>query len=303
MIFNMNMKNKIILFLKGFLMGICDLIPGISGGTIAFITGIYARLIEAVKSFSPKLVYDFFAYVFGGGEEKWKNFKEDIVKLDLVFLLTLFLGIGVAFLVGSRAIKFLLENHLAYTLAFFVGFILASAKIIFDDIKNHNITNILFGLVGFIVGILLAVLIPSNITPTLGYVFVGGFVAISAMFLPGISGAFILLIMGLYEFMINVLHDVSGNMNYFLIFVLGAILGAFVISRVISYLFRKDRCKTLYMLLGLVIGALSIPIREIFENISLDVWNVFVVLIFLVVGVLLVGLITKYGKKKIIESS
>ena len=285
----LKMKSKILLFLKGFLMGICDLIPGISGGTIAFITGIYIRLINAVKGISPKLFYDFFSSMAGRKGSK-KRLKKDIEKLDFVFLLVLLLGITTALLVGSRAIKFLLDNYFSYTIAFFVGLILASSKIIFNEIKNHKIKNIIFGVFGLIIGIIIAMLVPLTIeSPSLYYVFLGGFLAVSAMFLPGISGAFILLIMGIYGFMINVLHNILDNVSPLLIFILGAILGALVISRVISFLFEKDKCKTLYVLLGLVIGSLSVPIKRIFAA-SLEL-NIFIILSFVILGALLVIII------------
>jgi len=283
------MKNKILLFLKGMLMGICDLIPGISGGTIAFITGIYARLIDAVKGFSLKLFYDIFTF-------NKKGLRKDVKKLDLGFLIILFLGIGASILIGSRIIKYLLSNYFAYTLSFFIGLILASSKIIFDDIENHKGKNILFGFFGFIIGISLVFLVPMNVNPSMFYVFLGGFLAISAMFLPGISGAFILLIMGLYEFMIDVLHDVLNNLVYLVLFVIGMMFGAFSISRIISFLFKKNKCKTLYLLLGLVIGALSVPLKKIFENEGLQISNIFVMLFLVLLGIFLVFLGVKYKK-------
>jgi len=287
------MENKIMIFLKGFLMGVCDLIPGISGGTVAFITGIYTRLIDAVKNFSPKLVYDIFTYPI---HRKRESLKEDIKKLDLVFLLVLMLGIGSALLAGARIIKFLLRDYYAYTLSFFVGLILASSRIIFSHIQNHDTKNISFGFFGVAFGLMFSVLVPLTITPTSGYVFLGGFFAVSAMFLPGISGAFILLIMGLYEFMINVLNNISNNISYFLLFITGALLGAFSISRIISFLFKKNRCRTLYVLLGLVIGALSTPIRKILQTASFQVSSVFIMVFWFLSGILLVALVTSYGK-------
>jgi putative membrane protein len=287
------MENKIMIFLKGFLMGVCDLIPGISGGTIAFITGIYARLIDAVKNFSPKLIYDIFTYPI---HRKKESLKEDIKKLDLLFLLVLMLGISSALLAGSRIIKFLLGEYFVYTLSFFIGLILASSKIIFNHIQNHNIKNISFSFLGLASGLMLSILVPLTVTPTLGYVFLGGFFAVSAMFLPGISGAFILLIMGLYEFMINVLNDIPNNISYFLLFITGALLGAFCISRIISFLFKKNRCRTLYVLLGLVIGALSTPLRKIFETASFQISNVFIMVFCFLLGVSLVVLVTSFRK-------
>jgi len=274
-------------------MGVCDLIPGISGGTIAFITGIYARLIDAVKGFSPKLIYDFLTYPIN---RKTDALKEDIKNLDLVFLLMLLLGIASAFLVGSRIIQFLLRDYFTYTLSFFIGLILASSRIIFNHIENHNLKNILFCVLGFILGLTSSILVPLSVTPSLRYVFLGGFFAVSAMFLPGISGAYILLILGLYEFMVNVLNDVLNNISYFLIFILGALLGAFSISRIISFLFKKNRCRTLYALLGLVIGALSTPLRKIIETSSFQIFNVFIMIFWLLLGILSVALMTSYRK-------
>jgi putative membrane protein len=287
------MKNNILIFVRGFLMGVCDLIPGISGGTIAFITGIYTRLIDAVKNFSPKLIYDIVTYPI---HRKGESLKEDIKKLDLLFLLVLMLGISSALLVGSRIVKFLLRYYFPYTLSFFIGLILASSRIIFNHIQDHNIKNISFGFLGVALGLMFSMLVPLTVTPTLGYVFLGGFLAVSAMFLPGISGAFILLIMGLYEFMINVLNDIPNNMSYFVVFITGALLGAFSISRIISFLFKKNRCRTLYVLLGLVIGALSAPLRKILQTASFQISNVFIMVFWLLLGTLLVVLVTSYSK-------
>jgi putative membrane protein len=279
-------------------MGICDLIPGISGGTIAFITGIYPRLINAVKAISLRLFYNFFKYLFHRNKNNLKELKKDIKKLDIMFLVTLVLGILTAILIGSRIIKFLLDNYFAYTLSFFIGLILASAKIIFDNIQDHRRKNVLFGFIGLIVGLLLIILVPVNIAnPSLRYIFIGGFFAISAMFLPGISGAFILLIMGLYEFIIGILNNPISNIKPLLIFMVGVVLGAFVISRIISFLFEKDKAKTLYLLLGLVVGALSIPVKKIFQN-NLGVLDYSVMIICFVLGILLVKISKDYAKQK-----
>ena len=274
-------------------MGVCDLIPGISGGTVAFITGIYTRLINAVKSFSPKLIYDIVTYPINRNSDR---LKEDIKKLDLIFLLILMLGIMSAFLIGSRIIKFLLREYIAYTLSFFIGLVLASSKTIFEHIENHNIKNILFCLLGLILGLLSSMLVPLIVEPSLGYVLLGGFCAVNAMFLPGISGAFILLIMGLYEFMVNVLNDIRNNISYFLVFIAGAILGAFTISRIISFLFKKNKCRTLYTLLGLVIGALATPVKKIIETTSFQMSYVLIMVFWCLLGASLVVLMGSYKK-------
>jgi len=290
----MAVKSHFMLCFKGVFMGICDLIPGVSGGTVAFITGIYTRLINAVKGFSPELVYSLFIYGVNRDKENLKRLKQSIRKLDLGFLIILFFGIISAILLGSQMIKFLLGNYLIYTLSFFVGLIIASCFIIFEDIKNHKFKNILFGFLGFVVGISFAFLMPvETAEPSLYYIFVGGFFAISAMFLPGISGSFILLIMGLYEFIIHALGDIWNNRVYLAVFVAGVGLGVLVISRVISFLFRKDKCKTLYFLLGLVVGSLNIPVRKIFGT-GLGTSAGFIMVFFFLIGILLVLILRSY---------
>ncbi len=271
-------------------MGLCDIIPGISGGTIAFITGIYEKLITSIKGFSLKFFKDLFTF-------NKRELKKDLKIIDLGFLITLLLGIILAIIIGSRVIKYLLENYNAFTISFFVGLILASSKIIFDNIKNHKINNIIFGLIGLSLGIAFAFLIPININPNLPYVFLGGFIGISAMFLPGISGAFILLIMGLYEFIIDVLHSPLNNIGVISVFLLGVILGAFFISRVISFLFAKDKDKTLSFLLGLVLGSLSIPIRNV-TNQGLSAFDTSLSLFLVFIGILSVVLVNGIVKKK-----
>lgn len=293
------MKKSILLFLKGMLMGICDVIPGVSGGTIAFITGIYTQLINAIKSFSPAIIIDSLRYISNKDEKGYIKLKEDIKKLDLVFLITLGLGIAISIYIGSGIITYLLDKYFVYTIAFFVGLILASSKVIYNKIEKHHSTNILFGILGLLIGLSLSVLIPIKINPTLWYVFLGGFLAISAMFLPGISGAFILLILGLYEFMLKVIHNIRANIGFFIMFIIGAACGAFVISRVISFLFKKDRCKTLYVLLGLVVGSLSIPIKRVFQ--SNNVWNIsniIITIIIFLIGFFIVKIIHDFEKKK-----
>jgi len=289
---------KFVIYLKGILMGICDLIPGISGGTIAFITGIYARLITAVKSFSLILAKNLFLYSVNRDNKSRLTLKESIKKLDLGFLIILFAGIGTSLLLGSRIIDHLLEKYTAFTLSFFIGLILASSLIIYKKIDNHKINNVVFGFIGLILGVVIAFVAPVSVTPTLPYIFLGGFLSISAMFLPGISGAFILLIMGIYRFMIGILKNLFENLLYFFVFSFGAILGAITISRVIVFLFKKDKSKTLYVLLGLVVGALSLPIKSIIkETLVIEFWNILILIFCFIVGIILVTLVTKFESK------
>lgn len=293
-------KNKfdIVVFLKGILMGICDLIPGISGGTVAFITGIYERLINSVKGFSPSLLILGLSLLFKKDSKKIKDFKKGIKKIEFGFLISLFIGIAVALIIGSRIIEYFLENHLAYTFSFFIGLIIASSKIIYNEIENHEHFDRLFLVIGFIIGVILTIITPLVVVnPSLNYIFLGGVFAISAMFLPGISGAFILLIMGIYEFMIHVLRNLGENLGVFLVFGVGAAVGMFIISRVISYLFNWDKSKTLYVLLGLVIGSLSIPIRRVIDAVSFDIGVVALLIFWFLLGVFLVVVVGSINKR------
>ena len=269
-------------------MGICDLIPGISGGTIAFITGIYERLIYAVKGFSLKILKNI---------GNIKKFKKDLKKLDLVFLTLLGAGIATSILIGSRIMDFLLENYFSFTIAFFIGLIIASSKIIFDNIKKHSFTNMIFGIIGMLIGGLMIFISPASVNPSMIYIFIGGFLAISAMFLPGISGAFILFIMGLYEFIIKSVKDL--DLIVLNVFFVGAILGAASISRVVAFLFLKDRCKTLYFLLGFVIGALSIPLKRIIQ--PMNIFDIIVIVLLVILSMTSVLMINK--KKRLYDDN
>ena len=282
-------------------MGTCDLIPGISGGTIAFITGIYDKLIYSISSISIQMFLNAIKYLKNKNPENEKKIREDFKKVDLYFLLTLGLGIGTAILLGSKIIKFLMQNYFTYTIAFFSGLIIASSKIIYHGIQNHKTKNIFFCLIGFLIGASFVLLIPVNASPSYLYVFFGGFLAVSAMFLPGISGSFILLIMGLYDFMITeVFTDIPGHLDYFLVSSTGALIGMFFISRAINFLFSKDKCKTLYFLLGLVLGSLLVPFKRICEETTQ--WtteNTVILVVLFLLGILSVILISKIEKKSI----
>jgi len=242
-------------------MGACDTVPGISGGTMALITGIYQRFIESIKNNISK---NFLLMIKALIVKDTKTFKTLYQKSDIKFLLTLLFGIFTAIFLASKIILSLLENYPAYTLSFFIGLILASSIIIFKEINVHNKNNYISGTFGLVLGLSLIFLIPKTLTVVpLTYVFLGGFLAVSAMFLPGVSGSFVLLVLGLYEIVYNSIHSISENKLLLTTFAAGAILGAIFISRLIDYLFKINKSKTLYFLFGLVIGALIIPIQKV----------------------------------------
>ncbi len=256
------MKKNIILFLKGLAMGTCDAIPGISGGTIALITGIYKELIEAISNFSHKTLFELYHFFFAKKKVRAQA-RASLQKYHFPFLGVLIAGIIVALLATSWLMDFLLTNFRSFTFAFFFGLILASAILLYKKIPEHSIASLPLFILGVLVGASFAFLPTATIAPQPWFIFLAGFVAISALFLPGISGSFILVLLGLYEFMITAVKHPLSNLGTIFLFLLGALLGVLVISRVIKWLFVKSESKTLYALLGLVLGALAVPFKEV----------------------------------------
>jgi putative membrane protein len=272
--------NFLILYLKGIVMGLCDLVPGISGGTMALVMGIYEQLILSIKTLFMSCC------------------RPKIAKKDFLFLAVLFAGISTAIILGSYPMGFILAAYPALALSFFFGLILASSKVIYDNIVCHTRVNMLFGLVGISIGLLFSLISPMQLEASPPYVFIGGLLAASAMFLPGISGAFVLLVMGLYESLLASLRTFPDSAATVFTFIAGAICGAFAISRLVSFLFSKDRCRTLYVLWGLVIGTLAIPLRRIALSPDWGIETMPYAIAFALAGALLVIAMARKSAKK-----
>lgn len=275
-------------FIKGLLMGICDVVPGISGGTIAFITGIYERLMTAIAH-TFALCKESIVWL---RKRKNKPLRKAIKQADMPFLGILFAGILVALLLGSRGILYLLDNHFAYTISFFLGLIVASAVSITHHIKERSLGHTITFIIGVLVGVSFLFYAPLAIIPSTPYLFMAGFLAVSALFLPGISGSFILLLLGIYEYVLGLIRNIFTNLLEILVFVLGAVLGAYVISKIVKWLFAKHKARTLYGLLGLVIGSLGVPIKRLLVA---GIPNQLVALLFALIGLVIVMLL---GNKK-----
>ncbi|MCA9478680.1 MAG: DUF368 domain-containing protein [Nanoarchaeota archaeon] len=270
--------NSFTIFLRGLFMGACDIVPGISGGTIAFITGIYDRLLTALGNLS-NLEVKFL---------KKGDFDKFLKPLDLSFLLPLVFGIMVAVLSASRILLSLLQTYPSLVLSFFVGLILASGLALFSHVEQTSKTG-LYVLVGLLLGALFS-LLPTQAalaSPSLFFVFIGGFLAITAMLLPGISGSFLLLVLGLYLPTLEALH--SFDTLYLVVFALGAMMSLLFVSKGIKRLLENRKNRTMAVLSGLVLGALLVPLRQI--TVSLPA-----------IGLVLAGvgvsvLLTKFSKK------
>ncbi|MCH2043001.1 MAG: DUF368 domain-containing protein [Saprospiraceae bacterium] len=238
--------------LKGAAMGIAEVIPGVSGGTIAFLTGIYERLLNCIKSFSPKLI---------------SIFKKDGLKgvwqaIDGNFLIFLFVGMGLGVVTGVLGVTYLLENYPVPLWAFFFGLIIASAIYIGRQIPKWRAVEIIGLIVGTAIAYTITILPVGQGSDSLVFIFFCGAIAISALILPGISGSFILLLMGMYQVIIPTVKTAlktfeSEALLVLVVFGAGCILGLATFSRVLSWTFKKFRNPTFAVLTGFMIGSLN----------------------------------------------
>lgn len=243
--------SQLSLVFKGMAMGMAEVVPGVSGGTIAFITGIYERLIFAIKSIDLELLR-----LIGKGKiaDAWK-------KLDGTFLLTLFTGMVLGIGIGVFAITWLLEHEPIAIWAFFFGLIIASVWVVGKDIETWNIKSIIALILGAALVYYVTVAVPNTGNEALWFVFVCGAVAISALLLPGLSGSFVLLLLGMYTYILPKVKEVlSGNLEglmVLIVFGLGCITGVLSFSRVLTWAFKHYKNITLAFLTGLMIGSLN----------------------------------------------
>lgn len=237
-------------------MGSADIIPGVSGGTIALITGIYEKLIYSLEEIDFKFIPYFF-------EGKFVEMKRDFKKIDFGFFTPLVLGIGTAFLILSKIMHLLLNGFPISTYSFFFGLILASSFLVYEHVREIDLKTGLFVLIGFVFSFYLTGLGIVGSIHSLPVVFGSGIIAICAMILPGVSGAFILLFLGQYEYMLSALNQL--NLVVIVTFILGALVGMFSISQALSYLLKHHKPVTMSFLVGLVLGALRLPLIKLVE--------------------------------------
>ncbi|MDR2855698.1 MAG: DUF368 domain-containing protein [Methanomicrobiales archaeon] len=242
------------IFLRGFLMGICDVIPGVSGGTIALITGIYGRLIHAIGSIHPRMINSFVRF------DK-EAILADLKEIDFVFLVVLVSGIGIAFFFMSRIITFFLQELPHITYAFFFGLIVASAVYLLRDVKEIGYKHIGLLFIGIILGLIIVSFKPLEIGHSPVIIFVTGMAALCAMILPGISGAYITLLFGQYEYMLTSLH----NFVYhdIILFCVGGVVGLLLFTRVLKYLLAHYHASFLSFMVGLMLGTSNLLYMEV----------------------------------------
>lgn len=226
-------------------MGAADVIPGVSGGTVAFITGIYDQLLHSIRAFDLEALRLLRQLRF---QEFWK-------KINGAFLLTLLLGILTSLLSLARLVNYLLRHHAILLWSFFFGLILISAPLVTREIKKWNAGTVLAFITGIISAYTITVLTPTQSPDHLPFIFFSGVLAICAMILPGISGAFILLLLGKYQFMVNALLQI--NIPVLAVFALGCITGIITFSRLLTWILDNYHGFTVALLSGFMLGSLN----------------------------------------------
>ncbi|KAA0928650.1 DUF368 domain-containing protein [Psychrobacter sp. ANT_H56B] len=241
-------KELLGVYVRGLAMGAADIVPGVSGGTIALIAGIYERLINALSSVGPNL-WQVFRQEGGmkGLIAVWRQ-------VDATFLLFLLMGIATSLATLAGVIKHLLDNQPLMIWSFFFGLVIATVFLLLSEIKRWNIGRALLFLLGVASAVIISSLPLMNTTPSLPYLFVAGAIAICAMILPGISGSFILLLMGAYDTVLEAVH----TLNFAIIFTLvaGMATGLLLFTRMLKWLLSRYYQTTLALLIGFIAGSL-----------------------------------------------
>lgn len=253
-------REAAMLWLKGLCMGGADIIPGVSGGTIAFITGIYSQLVDAIRSFDILFLRRLVRLNLTGA----------LAEVHVRFLACLLFGILTAVVSMAGVMNFMLNNHPVEIWSLFFGLITASIFVVGREIKPLNGVNMGFILLGTVGSYLLVGMIPVSTPETPAFIFLCGSIAICAMILPGISGAFLLLMLGKYEYVTRTLKNPFLWDNFVVIatFAAGAVVGIVLFSRVLHFLLSRWHAATVSVLTGFMIGALRKvwPWKEVLES-------------------------------------
>lgn len=241
------MKQNLYTLIKGIAMGAANVVPGVSGGTIALITGIFERLIDAIKSFNLKAAKLLLSF----------KFKEFAGYTDLYFLIALFSGVFIAIITLAKLFDFLFTNYPVYIWSYFFGLVLASVYFVGKTISKWSWSVILTFLVGTALAIIISVLNPAKEDNGFIYLMLCGVVAMCSMILPGLSGSFVLILMGNYQL---VMIDAVNNMDFGILIpvVIGAVVGLIAFSHILSWVFKRYRDQTISLLTGFILGSVSI---------------------------------------------
>lgn len=242
---NRSLKEYGLLVLKGMGMGAADVVPGVSGGTIAFIVGIYEELIDSIKSINAASLKMLFT---GKIAAFWKA-------INANFLFSIVGGIAISIFSLAKLITWLLTDHPVLVWSFFFGLVLASTWFVSKDIKKWDWKTILSFIIGAVVAFYITVATPAETPSNLFFIFLCGAIAICAMILPGISGSFILVLLGKYFYIMEAVK--TFNIKVMLVFICGAAIGITSFSRVLSFALRRFHDITIAVLAGFMLGSLN----------------------------------------------
>lgn len=242
---NRTKKEYLLLMIKGMGMGAADVVPGVSGGTIAFITGIYEELINSIKSVNLKALKLLFTFQFAAFWEA----------INGSFLISVVLGIGISIFSLAKGLEYLLIHYPILVWSFFFGLIVASTVYVARSIRKWNFGIILALAAGIVVAYFITIISPVEANTSYWFIFVSGAIAICAMILPGISGSFILVLLGMYQFILNAVGNFQ--ITVLLTFILGAAIGIIAFSNILSWLLRKYHNVTIAILTGFMLGSLN----------------------------------------------
>lgn len=238
-------------------MGAANVIPGVSGGTVALITGIFEELIDSIKSFNLEAL----KLILKG------KFAEFARHINLGFLIAVFSGIALSILSLAHLLDYLFVNYPIYIWAYFFGLILASVYFVGKTIRGRNLSVVITFLIGAAAAFSISFLSPATENENFIYLIICGIIAICSMILPGLSGSFVLILLGNYQL---VMIDAVNDLNIKILFpvVLGAAVGLIAFSHFLSWVFKKYRNQTIALLTGFILGSLIIlwPWKRSFDN-------------------------------------
>ncbi|MEC8517894.1 MAG: DUF368 domain-containing protein [Verrucomicrobiota bacterium] len=288
------MKSIFIHIIKGAIMGAANVIPGVSGGTMALVMGIYERLINSINHLNFNTLKKIFI------TRDFKSFAKDT---DLFFLISITVGIFISIFSLSILLEFLFEKHKIFVLSYFFGLIFASVFFVGKTIKKYSPLSIFLFLIGFLIAGGMVFISPSSSNSSFFFLIISGAIAMCSMILPGLSGSFVLLLLGNYELIICAINDL--NFSILVPFGIGALSGIILFAKLLQFIFKKFRNNTISLLTGFIFGSLIVLWPWKLDNINSNSFNYFIpnlnqetliAFALILLGALSVVMIEKYSK-------
>ena len=299
-----NRKFYLILFLKSILMGTVNKLPGVSGGLVALITGFYFEMINSLKKINLNTI------------KLFPDLKKLNKEYNLYFLLTIFFGIIVSYFTTSQLLDILFRNHELKVWSIFFGMILASNILLIKKNKNWDLKSTLFVFVGLVIGILISISEPISENRNLYFIFFCGFISICGMIIPGLSGSFLLILLGnfklllidsvnslynsiliLFGFKTDISHEIE-LIKIAAVFALGSVAGLILLSNFLSYLITKFKKTVNQVIIGFIFGSLFIVWPWNYSSLEFELnFQNSILLLWIVIGVLIIFVFNRYAKK------